>query len=162
MQLVNGDQQAGPDQGVPLQEEPEDHPMEWDEQVCPLPAELAKLWAGVQAGTRKLPLATVLETFPKFAELPTRPAEKNFRSHSKSQWVRQLKSYQQTLLHILRMWSTLYTLEDDQDADMKFRMSWQLCAELFHKLQHDRKEASIPGCTPASSTPLFEKDNKRN
>jgi hypothetical protein len=54
-------------------ETPEDVQMEWDEPSLPLPQELLALWSGVQAGSRKLNLAQLLDNLPKFADLPIRP-----------------------------------------------------------------------------------------
>lgn len=133
--------------------------MEWDEPSLPLPQELLVLWQGVQAGQRKLNLAQVLEQVPRFAELPHKPAENNFRSQGKTALDRQLRTYQQTLLHLLRLWGTCYLSEDDQEASQRFRMAWQLTCELYYRLHNDRKEASIPGSTSSSSTQLFGKDD---
>ena len=133
------------------EEKPQDDVvMEWDEALSPLPQELVVLWQEVQAGTRKLQLAQVLDTVPKFQELPIKPAENNFRMQGRSSWDKQLKSYQQLLLHILRLWSTVYTTEDDAEGSKYFRMAWQLTAEAYFKIQLDRKEAAIPGSAAAN------------
>ena len=141
-------------------EEPpaEDVLMEWDEPTFTLPQELATIWTGVQNGSRKLNLATLLDSVPKFAELPVRPAENNFRGQGRSNWDRQLRSYQQTILHLLRMWTTVYMTTDESEANVKFRMAWQLLGELFQKIQVDRKEHSLPGCVPSPASQLFGKD----
>ena len=138
---------------------PEDVVMEWDEPEFTLPKELAALWSGVAAGTRRLNLAQLLDSVPRFVELPVRPAENNFRGQGRASWNRQLRSYQQTLLHGLRMWSAVYMCEDQDEATTRFKMAWQLTAELYQKIQADRKEASIPGCVGSQAPQLFGKDD---
>ena len=138
---------------------PEDVVMEWDEPEFTLPKELAALWSGVAAGTRRLNLAQLLDSVPRFVELPVRPAENNFRGQGRASWDRQLRSYQQTLLHGLRMWSAVYMCEDQDEATTRFKMAWQLTAELYQKIQADRKEASIPGCVGSQAPQLFGKDD---
>ena len=139
-------------------EAPEEVLMEWDEEVHPLAPELTQLWSEVQAGTRKFTLAHVLDSVPRFGDLPIKPPENNFRQQGKSTYDRQLRSYQQTLLHILRMLGAAYCSQEGLDSQTFFRMGWQLLSELYLKLQTDRKEASIPGSTPAAGPQLFGKD----
>ena len=67
--------------------------MEWDEPEFTLPKELAALWSGVAAGTRRLNLAQLLDSVPRFVELPVRQAENNFRGQGSASWDRQLRSY---------------------------------------------------------------------
>ena len=136
--------------------------MQWDEAELYLPMDLAALWQEVQAGTRKLKLNQVLDNLPKFHELPVKPADNNFRLQGKGGHDSLLKSYQQTTLHVLRMMTTAYIQDDESTAQAPFLMAWQLLSELYNRIQNDRKEASIPGSTPSSSTQLFGKDELQN
>ena len=82
--------------------------LEWDEQTEELPKELKFIYDQVLAGKRKLELRSVLECLPKFSELPTRAPENNFRQDGQRSQDRTIKTWQQSLLHILRMQAVLY------------------------------------------------------
>ena len=141
------------------EDKPAEAPMEWDEVLLPLPAELQKIWTEVAAGTRKLPLSSLLDELPRFEGLPAKPAENNFRQQGKSQQDRLLRSYQQSLLHLLRIMVTAYSAQTVQDSNVRFRMGWQLISELYHRIHNDRKEASIPGSTPVQTSLLFGRED---
>ena len=87
----------------------------------PLPAELAFLWNGAASGERKLNLASILEGVPRFHQLPSKAADNNHRGDGKGNNDRLLKSYQQTLLHILRLLGASYL--GDQDTNMCFKQA---------------------------------------
>ena len=97
--------------------------MEWDEPQLSLPQELGVLCSGVQAGTRRLSLPLLLDSLPRFTELPVRRAENNFRGQGNSSAERQLRSYQQSVLHAMRIWTEVYRTEDEVDANTNFRMA---------------------------------------
>ena len=52
-----------------------------------------------------------------------------------------MKSYQQTLLHILRLLGASYLGEED--TNVRFRQAWQLTCEFYQKINNQPKKASI-------------------
>ena len=60
----------------------------------------------------------------------------------------------------MRLWAATYMSEDAQEANQKFRMAWQLSAEVFSKINNDRKESAIPGSAVQQPVPvLFGKED---
>ena len=82
--------------------------LDWDEKVEPLPAKLSYVFQKVQSNERRLDLKLVLDQVYKFSGLPAAPAQNNHRQDRKSFNDKLYKSWQQTLLHLLRMQATTY------------------------------------------------------
>ena len=136
--------------------------LEWDEQTEELPKELKFIYDQVLAGKRKLELRSVLECLPKFSELPARAPENNFRKDGQRSQDRTVKTWQQSLLHILRMQAVLYlgvqNGADPKEIETLQQQQFQLACEMYCKMSNWRKEASVPGCVPTGETVLFEKE----
>ena len=125
--------------------------IECDAEEVNLPQELEYLLAGALSSQRHLYLKVVLDSVPRFAELPQRAPEKNYRKAGSGRSDRQLKAWQQQVLHSLRFLAAIYvqyTSGGDQNLVVnQLQQLWQLLAEFYHKVEDARKEASLPGTT---------------
>ena len=99
-------------------EEHADMVMEWDEPLMSLPPELTYLWTGANTGDRRLNLAQVLVGAPRFREIPGKAPENNHRQDGKNFHDRQLKTYQQSILQLLRLLGAAYT--NKQESVIRF------------------------------------------
>jgi hypothetical protein len=166
---------------TPKEELEEDFVFPWEEQEETLPGELAHLWSRAEAGTKRLDLKALLEDLPRWAELPVKPKQNNYRQDNQRQVDKAWKVAQQMLLHSLRLQACLYTLrkqaEDPHGGDahgaapeqaeaedtnqeqlVLHQQLWQYTADCYFKLESERKEASLPGSTQAADEGLFGKE----
>ena len=88
--------------------EDEEIQLPWDEPQAELPVELAFLWTNKLAGERRLDMKTVLGSVPRFKGLPRQAPQNNHRYDSNSKQDKKERAWQQTLLHGLRLFSTVY------------------------------------------------------
>ncbi len=108
--------------------------MPWDEPEEVFPVELRVIWQLATAGTHKLELRALLEQLPAFKELPRKAASNNYRNHAAGTVDKQVKMWQKSLLHILRIHAVLWcecasTISPDNMQLMA--MGWQMQAELY-------------------------------
>jgi hypothetical protein len=137
--------------------------LEWDEQLAPLPGELSLIWQGVKGSARKLDLRQLLETVPKFMDLPNQAPTNNHRLDGKKDQDKSIKAWSQSLLHSLRVQAYIFQLmlvgKNPQMVKILFEQHFQMTTELYHKLCNARKEFSIPGSVPTTQDVLFDKDS---
>ena len=159
-------QEEGADADAP--EETEENPqlearLAWDTEEQPLPHELRIIWQGLKAGTRRLELKTVLDSIPRFEEVPVKAPENNHRLDSRRGSDTTVKSWSQRLLHSLRLQAYLYSLmlaaENPTLVKTLFEQHFQLTAELYSTLSNYRKEQSIPGSVQRTEDVLFDKES---
>ena len=143
--------------------------IEWDEQESELPPVLQKLWQGTSQKERKLDVRATLEQVPKFKTLPLAAPKNNFRQLAGNRLDQLHRTWSQTMLHNLRMQATaLGALEEIDNTDLLeplilLQKSWQLQAELYHKVTDHRREMSIQGSTQSQETDfLFGKEEISN
>ena len=158
--------QAATAPGPPPQQEDDEEPetkLSWDEEPVELPPELQVIWSGVKAQTRKLDLKTILDTLPKFNNLPSKAPENNHRLDSKKDQDRVAKAWSQGVLHSLRFQAHIYQLmlagAEPLLVKQLFEQNFQLSAELFVKMCNHRKELSIPGSVVVTQEVLFDKES---
>lgn len=161
---------------APTEDSEDEVQLTWDEQKLPLPAELAYIWAGTVAGERRLDLKTILASYPRFAQLPATAPTNNHRGDGASKQDKKEKSWQQTLLHGLRMLAAVYLqvqqpfspplecpipfcTQGSQESVVQTgsQQLFQLLVELYLKIEASRKEASLPGSMGPSGEVLFDK-----
>ena len=151
-------------QEAPAPEE-ESEGLEWDEPTVSLPRELEYIWSQVALGKRKLELRSVLEDLPKFTSLPTRAPENNFRGDGRKEIDKTMRTWQQQILHMLRMQAVVYAGGfDAEPEDLKrlHQQLFQLMCELYHRMSAHRKESSVPGSVATTEAVLFEKEELQN
>ena len=154
---------------APRHAQPEDEDEEpvnrlpWDEQQQALPGELAIIWQGVKAGSRRLDLKSILERLPKFEGLPHRAPDNNHRGDSKRGIDQSVKGWSQKVLHSLRLQAHIYHLMlaavNPAMVKILFEQHFQLMGELYQTLCNHRKELSIPGSVVVQNDVLFDKDS---
>ena len=152
-------QVCGPDNEDTTMEEDESPPkvtLEWDEPIVQLPPDLLAIWKGALDGERKLDLPLVLQRVPKYDGVPARAPENNHRGDAKSPLDKQLRNYQNTVLHLVRLLGTAYS--GGPNARVQFQQAWQLLGEVYLKLGNHRKELSIPGSVGPAGPTLFGKE----
>ena len=136
--------------------------LDWDEPSEELPKELLFIWEQVTQGKRKLELRQLLEGFPKFTGLPSKAPENNFRQDCHKATDKLAKTWQQSLLHLLRLQVVLYigvqSGADPEEVKVLQQQVFQLSCEIYTKMNNWRKEASVPGCVPTGDTVLFDKE----
>ena len=153
-------------------EEPQTEPQEedvgqstflsWDEPLEPLPPDFQLIWQGVRAGTRRLDLRSLLQNVPRYTGLPEQAPLNNHRKDAKSKVDTHSRSWQQSVLHSLRLVTRLYTAEDEELAVPLIQQIFQLQAELYGKIENFRREYSLPGSVGPSGPPLFQKEELNN
>ena len=129
----------------------------WEEEERPLPKEFAALWNRAESSEKRIELKKLLESCPRFAGLPAKAPENNLGTCAKGRLDKFLKATQQTLLHILR----LQVHEASQpSAETKLQL-WQLTAEIYFKIQNERRDLSVPGLSRerAEGECLFTKED---
>ena len=153
--------------------QPEDHQKEdkeedevvlsWDTPEEDLPEDLAKLWQRAQQGTRKLDLKRLLADIPIFRTLPARTPDNNHRGDGRSHQDRSLKVFQSLVGHLLRIFTVLHQVhvQVDEQGEMiaLSQQGWLLLAELWHRLNDQRKQWSIPGSVQHDTEVLFSKED---
>ena len=134
-----------PEGGAREEVEQEEGHLPWEPELLELPRELQYVWTKARGGYW-MDLKELLDQFPLYQGLPRRPPENNHKGDSKSTFDRQLRAQQQSLLHLLRMLTTVYSqLSQGIDAVSEFQMAFALTAELYCKMEDSRKESSITG-----------------
>ena len=91
----------------------------WEEPEVPLPKELLTLWERSAQGLRRLDLKSLLETLPRWQQLPGRPKVNNYRSDAGRLPDKAYRLAQQQLLHLLRLQACLYMWDSASDKDAK-------------------------------------------
>ena len=142
-----------------------DFAMEWAEPEEQLAPELLFLFHAVGKGDRKLELREVLQYFPRFGDLPSRPPENNHRGGSASYLDKEHKAQQQAILHGLRMTRAVYmglnAGMEQETIQIWLKQLFQHWLEQYYKMLKLRKESSIPGSVAPHDAAgvLFEKED---
>jgi hypothetical protein len=136
-------------------EEEDEWEFEWDEPSLPLPKVLAALWSRAGEPEHKISMKSLLEEFPKLAGLPTRPADNNLLPDHKKKYDQTYKVLAQHVLHLLRVWAYKWAKPElvNQNAELQL---WQYAAELYQKLQTERRELSLPGASQRAASSSTE------
>jgi hypothetical protein len=149
-----------------LEDEPrEEFQMEWDEPEENLAPELAYLFGAVSRGERRLEMRDVLQQFPRFADLPTKPPENNHRGDKVGSLDKERRILQQAFLHTLRMNASIYMgLNSNLETALLqiwLKQMFTFNCEQYQRLMNLRKEASIPGSVVAQDVAgvLFDKED---
>jgi hypothetical protein len=166
---------------VNYQEQPEEEPQtygqpeadesdeevsfDWDEPTVQLPKPLAALWARSTDTELKVSMKTMLEGFPRLAGLTARPPENNLCSEWRKRQDGTYKVLSQHVLHLLRVWAYRWSKPEGLDKNVDLQLC-QYGAELYHKIQGERRELSLPGSSKSqanSSTEMLftEEDVKK-
>ena len=110
-------------------------------------------------------LRSTLEQVPKFSDLPATAPRNNFRQHANNKSDELHRTWSETILHLLRLQAAaigqLELVEQAELADtlVLLQKTWQLQAELYHKVTDHRREQSIQGSTQNQETDyLFGKE----
>ena len=137
--------------------------LQWDQPEEDLPADLLQLWERASTGTKKLDVRRLMQEVPVYKKLPSRPPENNHRGDGKGQQDRTLKSYQASVGHLMRCWAVIHGViqQVDRDGDMVSlsQQSWLMAAELWNKINDQRKQWSIPGTVPTDDNVLFSRED---
>jgi hypothetical protein len=160
----------GPAQGTAKEENEEaealaeEESLPWEETEEELPRELKLVWSRVVTG-KKMDLKEFLDQIPVFNTIPRKALVNNHRLDGSSQMDKTHKSWEQSLLNILRINALVFqgiqSLEnhpDQHDLLMITGQSWQYLAEMVKKIQDHRREASIPGSVGSKDEGLFGKE----
>ena len=121
----------------------------WDAPAVDLPEALAALWARSSDPGRKIQMKALLEAFPPLEGLPARPPENNLLPDHKKHADTKLRVTSQQVLHVMRLLAHRFRGPLDMTVDMQI---WQYLGELYHTLQAQRKDLSVPGSSQASAT----------
>ena len=145
----------------------EDDSLPWDEITVALPQVFRTIWNRSQSPEGKLELKPILEKWPAFGDLPRKAPHNNYRSQKNSLVDRNVRTWQQTLLHCLRLHAHVHQAlqaKNVPEHEVLLLQAWQLQAELYNKMSDYRKEQSIPGSTEMGedSNALFQKDDITN
>ena len=135
---------------------------DWDEPTAQIPKDLAALWTRAADPEQKVAMKTLLEAYPKIAGLPQKPPENNLCGEWKKRQDGNLKVLSQHVLHILRIWTHRYSKPESVNVNTDLQL-WQYTAELYHKIQSERRELVLPGSSKAvansSTDVLFTEDD---
>ena len=162
------DKSAGPtqreDEGESENGENGEIQLPWDEDTTPLPPDLGELWRRAkQDPAKKIDLKALLDKVPCFEGLPRKPPVNNHRADQGRPLDKQMRAWQQTLLHILRLLTKVHLQSSGMEPEVRLlhAQGWQVLAELYHKLLEYRRECSVPGVASAqgSEEVLFSQED---
>ena len=125
----------------------EEYRFSWDTPTVPAPRELMALWNRAKLGDNKISIKDLLEGFAPLEGLPNRPPENNLLPPWKKTQDSTFKVLSQQLLHILRIWAYRYEKKASVAVDLQL---WQYTAEVYCKLQQERRELSSQGAASSS------------
>lgn len=135
-----------PDEGQAAPDKELEAVFDWDEPASALPKELQELWARSTRPEQKIDLKALLSAVPRFTGLPSRAPENNLLPAQKKKEDAALRAASQTVLHSLRILANNYVKEADPQLQARANLQvWQVLAELYHKLQGERKDLAVPG-----------------
>ena len=105
----------------------------------------------------------LLEQFAPPEGLPSRPPDNNLLPPWKKPQDTVFKVVSLQLLHLLRLWVHRYEKRVSAAVDMQMS---QFVAEIYWKLQHERRDLSVPGSgkqqSNNSNEQLFTEDDVKN
>ena len=107
--------------------------------------------AGEAGPAKKIDLKALLDKVPCFDGLPRKPPVNNHRADQGRPLDKQVRAWQQTLLHMLRLLTKVHLQSSGMDPEVRLlhAQGWQVLAELYHKLLEYRRECSVPGVASA-------------
>ena len=146
------------------QEEQVEEPFLWESHVEALPSDLARLLQRATAGER-LDVKQLLEVLPTFAGLKVRAEENNYRGDGKSQSDRWLKSLQQKILNLLRIYVAIHTTIAEGGSPELVAASQQLFLYVLNvedDIVKERKKRSIPNSVQVQENALFKAEDLKN
>ena len=135
--------------------------LDWDEPEEEMPVELTYIWVKTGKGEQKLDLKNILKEIPRFDGLPGSAPVNNHRLDGMNKRDKLERSWQQSLLHSLRMLVQAYKLLQAGKSALAQTINqqlFQLIIKLYYKIEGQRKESSIPGCVTSSQDVLFQKE----
>ena len=149
---------------APAEEEGEEHPQDmhflWDSPPEPLPEDLAAILARAGHGER-LDLKSLLDAVPLWQGLKARSEENNYRNDKQAPHDKFLRSMQQRVLNVIRIFTMLHTILAQADAEV-CSVSQQLFLYLLNieeDILKERKRRSIPSSVVQTENVLFGQED---
>ena len=121
----------------------------WDAPTVALPSMLTALWTRASDPSKKVPIKNLLEAYSPLEGLPQRPPDNNLLPEYRKKQDTHLRVLSQQLLNVLRIWSHKFRGQMDTAVELQL---WQYVAEVYHHLQGERKDLSVPGSAVAQSS----------
>ena len=137
------------------EEEEEDvEPLEWEDQRQQLPGDLEKVLARQQSGSLQVDLRQLFESLPKFYGLADKAPQNNYRQDSGSKVDKVLRSAQQKVLNLQRLYACLHTGLSAENAALGQQFFF-LLFDMEHWAEQERKKHSLPGSIGPGEPVIF-------
>ena len=121
-------------------------PIEWEDQLEPLEDDLEQVLQRFQQGLLTLDARSIMESLPLWEGVKQKAEENNYRADATGKLDRCLKSVQQKVLGLQRVYPALHSgLDSDGDLVSLGQQFWALLLELENFILQQRKSNSIPG-----------------
>ena len=123
-----------------------------DEVSISLPTWFAEAWNRSRDGDcDRLDIKKTLENLPYVAEIPRKAQENNHNSDGKQYLDKTVKSWQQKLLHALRILGNISVADSTEDTCTHLLQTFHLLADLEQSVCDFRKTQSIKGSVAHSN-----------
>ena len=135
----------------------------YDESSISLPPGFAEAWnRSRDPGGDRLDIRKVLENLPYLEEVPKRPQDNNRNNDGKQYLDKTVESWQQKLLHGLRIIGNISVADSDTpDTYESLLQAFHSLSDLEQSICDFRKTSSIK-CSVAHSNQLFNKEELAN
>ena len=150
-----------PDNPVGEDGDKEASPLPWEQQKEDLPQDLYQVTARFAAGDLKAFAKAILDSVPYWNSVKARAEENNHREDGRNKSDRVLRTLQQRVLSLQRVYPCLHAGLQEEDLRGLGQQFWWLLMELEKFILEERKKQSIHESIPQENQ-LFSQEDLKN